>query len=237
MKSNRGGLWLGAGLLALGLTGRAILAWQQNSILIYGSAGTLRTLQWTARGAALAGAAILAFRLVKRLLARRKTDAGEKAGRKASLSIKNGRLNEKDIRAYLTRQLAEASPRYQPQLERYQAQLDRMNSYQDRLHLMLTENDVRDNGAAERFLDGLEQRLFASMRTAYNVITMAAPGGDSPELIQRLTDVEAGNDQLLELASRLCMTVLDRVNSQKTAVDITESIEHYISYLEEEHKV
>lgn len=234
MKNKNPGLWLGAAALLLGLAARGVAVWQQNNILIYGSAGALRALTWAARALVLAGAALLGGFLAKALLAKHRAEAEAKPARHAALSRKNGRLNEQDIRDYLTRLLTEAPSRFQPQLERYQAQLDRMNSYQDRLHVMVTQNDLKDNGAAERFLDALEQRLFSSMRAAYNIITIAGSTGESPELTQRLADIETVNQQCLDLGSRLCMTVLDHVNSRDSTVDITESIEHYINYLEEE---
>ena len=102
---------------------------------------------------------------------------------------------------------------------------------------MLKDNDVQDNGAAERFLDGLEQRLFASMRRAFNIITMAAPGDPGEETASRLAEVEETNGKCLDLASRLCVTVMDHVNRQKGTVDITESIEQYLEYLKEEIQV
>ena len=237
MKGKRIALAVGLIILILGLAGRAVIAWQEINILIHCSAAALRALQWTAR-AAVAGGAVLTAVSGGLCLAQKRRDAAAKgSARRASLSMKNGRLNEKDIRAYLTDLLAAPDGRYREQLERYEAQLDRMNSYQDRLHVMLKDNDVRDNGAAERFLDGLEQRLFASMRTAYNIITMAAPGEPGEETARRLSDVEETNGKCLDLASRLCVTVMDHVNHQKGTVDITESIEQYLEYLKEEIQV
>lgn len=233
----RTALLLGLGILILGLIARGVLAGQENNILIYGSAGLLRLLTWTVRAVLALGVGVSGVFLGLFIAQKRRESAEKNSSRRASLSMKKGRLNEKDIRAYLTGLLAEPDSRFREQLERYEAQLDRMNSYQDRLHVMLRDNDVQDNGAAERFLDGLEQRLFASTRTAYNIITMAAPGDPGEETAQRLAEVEENNGKCLDLASRLCVTVMDHVNHQKGTVDITESIEQYLEYLKEEIQV
>ena len=230
-------LLAGLVILILGLLARGIVSWQETNIIISSSAAAARVLTWAARAVLVLGAGISGV-FLGLFLAQKRREAAEKNNtHRASLSMKKGRLNEKDIRAYLTGLLAEPDGRFRDQLERYEAQLDRMNSYQDRLHVMLKDNDVQDNGAAERFLDGLEQRLFASMRRAFNIITMAAPGDPGEETASRLAEVEETNGKCLDLASRLCVTVMDHVNRQKGTVDITESIEQYLEYLKEEIQV
>ena len=236
MSGKRRALLIGLGILILGLLARGVVSWQETNILINASAAALRALTWAARAVLVLGAGISGV-FLGLFLAQKRREAAEKSVHRASLSMKKGRLNEKDIRAYLTGLLAEPDGRFRDQLERFEAQLDRMNSYQDRLHVMLKDNDVQDNGAAERFLDGLEQRLFASMRRAFNIITMAAPGDPGEETARRLAEVEETNGKCLDLASRLCVTVMDHVNHQKGTVDITESIEQYLEYLKEEIQV
>lgn len=236
--------WVFLGLALLLSLVSILVCTNETQIIIDRGVTGFRTL----RGLTLGGAGLCAVLTAisgwlsaagkKRKALRSAQEKQQEEQAKATLSYRDGRLDEAAVRDMIVqcfRGYSGGGAAYSDgaaQFRRYLEQMDEMNTCQARLHTLLELNGASDLNQTEEMLDALEQNLFMNLRKAINwVNTVNSQEGMPPEIADRLRRIEDGNGALLKTAQELLTQLTDYINHQGDSTGAAETAGAFIEQL------
>ena len=235
-------IFLGLALLAV-ITAVWVCAGETQIIIDRGVSGfrTLRGLMLGASGLLIlltAGAGWLSAAQKKNRALRSAQEKRLEEQAKATLSYRDGRLDEAAVRDMILqcfRAYSGGAGAYSTGavlFRRYLEQMDEMNACQARLHTLLELNGASDLNQTEDMLDALEQNLFMNLRNAINWVNTVGPRESIPEdIADKLRQIQDSNEALLNTAQELLTQLTDYINHQGDSTGAAETAGAFIEQL------